>query len=1092
MPRSHDKQGKQDKQGEPIADAAGRAGLTIVYRTVDSLTAYDRNPREHSEHQIEQIAASIREFGWTSPILIDGHGGIIAGHGRALAAGKAGLVEVPCIVLDHLTPTQRRALVIADNRLAEVGSSWNIELLSLELTQLQTDGFDFGLTGFTPEDLATMLAPPPAPRAIVLGNLSDRFGVPPFSVLNAREGWWQARKRAWLALGIRSELGRGSDNLQMLHPETTGTIDFYARKRALEAEVGRELSKAEAVALLQAHGETIVNPRADNKARIDAAAIASQDKLNGLMASRGAAAGPPLPGHPDGRNSAWLRRTDDGGYHATKKAAPVPGGAGKNSVWLHTTPEGGHEPTLQDAAPHALGSGTSIFDPVLCELALRWFCPPGGLVLDPFAGGSVRGIVAARLGRRYHGIDLSAAQIAANREQWTAIRAGRRPTAHDAPVTAAEGLTPIQSAGDILLKRDDLFAIPGAPPDAPRGGKVRTCLALAARAVEAGQKGIVTAGSRSSPQINITAAVGSALGLSVRAHAPSGALGPELTAARERGAEIVQHRPGYNSVIVARARADAAERGWAEIPFGMECDEAVTQTRRQAANVPDGVSRIVMPVGSGMSAAGVLWGLIDAGRLDVPVVGVVVGADPTARLDRYAPPDWRDRLMLISSGSDYDAPATETALGHVDLDAHYEAKCLPFLRPGDLLWIVGIRATAVASDRGAQAAPTPVEHDEHAVRWRMGHKTLSARHDCTLAGITARCHGACCKGTTYWPSRSYGAVCGNLGPAGCVLADADKPVTCLLYPLVAHPENGNIVLHHRTRLPTSCCAGNYGQGPRLVDAIAGQLTALFGPDQYARILADVDAGRDTYAVPSDDLRAAIEAEHREAEANVHPVPRSERPHAVAPPQDRYPDPVWHVGDARDLDENILDPDIQADFIWTCPPYGDLEVYSDDPRDLSVIDHAAFLAALRDIIAAAARRLKPDRFAAIVIGDIRDRAGIYRDLPGHIIQACAEAGLALYNEAILLTAIGSLPVRVARHFNAARKLGRTHQSVLVFVKGDPRAATEACGPCDFGDPAAVDPGLPDGAEPAAIEAYSEDAVAGSPAVAAEYPPPIGNA
>jgi hypothetical protein len=95
--------------------------------------------------------------------------------------------------------------------------------------------------------------------------LGDEFIIPPFSVLNAREGWWQERKRKWLALGIQSELGRGIENLGMAHPETTSTIDFYARKRALEAEHGRQLSKDEAAALM---GGALKNARAANAARL--------------------------------------------------------------------------------------------------------------------------------------------------------------------------------------------------------------------------------------------------------------------------------------------------------------------------------------------------------------------------------------------------------------------------------------------------------------------------------------------------------------------------------------------------------------------------------------------------------------------------------------------------------------------------------------------------------------------------------------------------------------------------------------------------------------------------------------------------------
>jgi len=490
---------------------------------------------------------------------------------------------------------------------------------------------------------------------------------------------------------------------------------------------------------------------------------------------------------------------------------------------------------------------------VLTELCYSWFCPPGGAILDPFAGGSVRGVVASALGRSYTGIELREEQVVANREQAEEICAEGDPTpiwingdSLESPTLLPEGyeadflfscppyadlevysddprdisgmdyddflsayraiiaravdrlrddsfaafvvgevrgpapggyrnfvadtiaafrdaglayynevimltpagslpiriakqfnasrkvgkthqnvlvfckgdpreatrrigavhidtgdipdddddpepgpdlaeftpdLTPIEQHGDVWVKRDDLWTVAGVP-----GGKVRTCWALSQ-----GATGLVTAGSRASPQVNIVAHIAQRLGIPCRAHTPTGDLSPEVMAAKAAGAEIVQHKAGYNNVIIARAREDAAERGWTEIPFGMECDEAVTQTRAQVRDLPDGVERIVVPVGSGMSLAGILWGLVDAG-LSIPVLGVIVGADPRKRLDRFAPAAWQDMVELTTSSHDYHT-AVEAMVGDIRLDPHYEAKCEEFLRPGDLLWCVGVRQT---------------------------------------------------------------------------------------------------------------------------------------------------------------------------------------------------------------------------------------------------------------------------------------------------------------------------------------------------------------------------------------------------------------
>lgn len=219
-----------------------------AYKTqsVASLVPYARNSRTHSDAQVAKIAASIREFGFLNPIIIDADNGIIAGHGRVMAAQKLGLANVPVIEASHLTEAQKRAYVLADNRLA-LDAGWDNDLLKIELQDLGAQGFDLTLTGFDPLELEAFNPsdlPGEGSEAGSTASLADRFGIPPFSVLNAREGWWQGRKRAWLGLGIRSELGRGENVLG--HPETTGNIDFYAQKRAMEKRDGKKYTTPEA------------------------------------------------------------------------------------------------------------------------------------------------------------------------------------------------------------------------------------------------------------------------------------------------------------------------------------------------------------------------------------------------------------------------------------------------------------------------------------------------------------------------------------------------------------------------------------------------------------------------------------------------------------------------------------------------------------------------------------------------------------------------------------------------------------------------------------------------------------------------------
>jgi len=115
---------------------------------VESLIPYARNARKHSDEQVAQIAASIREFGFNAPVLVDAENGIIAGHGRVLAARKLGLAEVPCVRLSHLTDTQRRAYVLADNKIA-LNSEWNLQTLKTELIEITDGGIELNLMGFS-------------------------------------------------------------------------------------------------------------------------------------------------------------------------------------------------------------------------------------------------------------------------------------------------------------------------------------------------------------------------------------------------------------------------------------------------------------------------------------------------------------------------------------------------------------------------------------------------------------------------------------------------------------------------------------------------------------------------------------------------------------------------------------------------------------------------------------------------------------------------------------------------------------------------------------------------------------------------------
>lgn len=1260
------------------------------YRERVPLTEVQPHPKNPNKGDVGAIAESIEENGFYGVVLVQKSTNyIVAGEHRWRAAGEEGLDAIP-MVFANLDDATALRIMAGDNRLADL-REYNRDKLAELLQEMATEA-EHGLkgTGYTEQDMTALLEqmandvlaqggadaygmtpgegegmpgqpyqgqpsgmpgmgqPGQQPPALgagvpsltplpggksaepVKGSLNDQFIVPPFSVLDARQGYWQTRKRAWLALGIRSELGRGEMGLAA--PVGGGGLSDQLAPRKVTGLLG-------------------YSGQANDMARYDKA---------GYLARLGNGSGNGVDTNSFKAQNRLTALQKTGDSRAVSKGiGPRPGGSGASEPGREAGEYTGGDAWMQGAPQ----SGTSIFDPVLTELAYRWFSPQEGSILDPFAGGSVRGIVAAKLGRHYTGIELRPEQVAANREQareilrgvpvpalgpmaapvattgddeplpmalpalmsgfapvrpedvqrfahyYTGFAATRRyPRHYMAPLRLAAGgndflwrvvggclcvvkrkwvlgnpvlylilppmhpagnvqrerevleafrslgvsarlspedmalygyavgadcevdgtnaeyiyragdfadeamaaperkkdryhwnrmcrqvaagellleryaggvlpeadaleacaavnaawhrhkgkasvgrdvvryvneypafakvspyisllhvlrsasgvpaaytigeqvgeawavlgvgyhdydqgtllgdagrvlhtldaqawaerlgpgtllnlgasvgieglaatkvklhpvgtlqlyrlLTPVKLTADMwkaakpeaepvpapavaapvamvpevttpeaeastdlvadppsqgdympeqtaiethggyLVKRDDTYRVAGVA-----GGKVRSCWHLAQ-----GAPGLITAGSRHSPQVNIVAHIAARLGIPCRVHVPSGELSPELLAAQAMGAEVVQHRPGYNSVIVARARTDAQASGWREIPFGMECAEAVKQTASQVASLRGlPVSRIVVPVGSGMSLSGILHGLRAAG-LSIPVVGVRVGADPTKRLDKYAPEGWRSMATLVDCPLDYSQHASVTRLGDLSLDPVYEAKCLPFLQPGDLLWIVGIRQTAGAQGEGEQVAPSR-------------------------------------------------------------------------------------------------------------------------------------------AVVADTVAEA----------------------AQAAPSKPEPQPTWVEGDSRNL-PTLLPEGEQYDLVFTCPPYYDLEVYSDNPADLSTAGtYAEFLASYREIIARAVARLKPNRFAACVVGDIRDAKGFYCNFVADTIAAFEAAGARLYNEAVLVTAVGSLPVRSGRIFKASRKLGKSHQNVLVFCKGDPSLAAEACGDID---------------------------------------------
>lgn len=157
---------------------------------------------------------------------------------------------------------------------------------------------------------------------------------------------------------------------------------------------------------------------------------------------------------------------------------------------------------------------------------------------------------------------------------------------------------------------------------------------------------------------------------------------------------------------------------------------------------------------------------------------------------------------------------------------------------------------------------------------------------------------------------------------------------------------------------------------------------------------------------------------------------------------------WFDGDSNEVLDEVEFKDV--DFVYSCPPYADLEKYSDDPKDLSNMDYAYFKEVYFTIIKKSVAQLREDRFACFVVGDVRDKKGFYYNFVSDTIQAFKDAGMELYNEIILVNVVGSLAVRVRRQFNGGRKVGKMHQNVLVFYKGDPKKIKENFPELNIGD------------------------------------------
>lgn len=265
----------------------------------------------------------------------------------------------------------------------------------------------------------------------------------------------------------------------------------------------------------------------------------------------------------------------------------------------------------------------------------------------------------------------------------------------------------------------------------------------------------------------------------------------------------------------------------------------------------------------------------------------------------------------------------------------------------------------------------------------------------------------------------------------CRLHDSGKkPFGCIASPFTLN-KNGTLIVRNRYKLLK--CYDNGSKIPAY-RAFKSSLELIFGSNEANRIIKHFDDG-------CGDIEVSISKENYDILIENDLIKHG----GIAKKIDVDPiDPRWIVGDSLSIDE-ILSGEEPFDLLFTCPPYINLEQYSDDPADISTLPPEEFFNSYEKIIAKSVELLRPDSFAVFVVGEVRGSDGGYSGLVPKTIQLFEKAGAKFYNEAILVTAVGSLPIRVRKQFEGSRKLGKTHQNVLIFVKGDPVKATDRCGP-----------------------------------------------
>jgi len=387
---------------------AGQENYKIEWRDVASLLPYARNSRTHSDAQVAQIAASIKEFGWTNPVLVDGDGTIIAGHGRLMAARKLGLKQAPVIRLEHLTEAQKRAYVIADNQLA-MNAGWDNEMLKVEIGELALGDFDLSLLGFDDKVLAGLLAEETE-------GLTDPDEIPeppaePVAVLG--DVWVLGKHR--LACGdctdplvVEKALAGVKPHLMVTDPPYGIEYDASWRDEALGGKSGgRATGKVENDDKLDWTEAWTLFPG-------DVAYVWHGHLQVGSMEKQLTDAGFQLRSHIIWSKSQFA--ISRGHYHAQHESCWY---AVKKGATGHWSGDRKQSTLWQIEKPRKSETGHSTQKPVECmKRPIENNSSPGQAVYEPFSGSGTTIIAAEMTGRSCHAVELNPAYVDVAIKRW--------------------------------------------------------------------------------------------------------------------------------------------------------------------------------------------------------------------------------------------------------------------------------------------------------------------------------------------------------------------------------------------------------------------------------------------------------------------------------------------------------------------------------------------------------------------------------------------------------------------------------------------------------------------------------------------------